>query len=337
MTEVGTNQERVDSSRLQDFALAYWTSAALMSAVDLGVFTAVARGCSTVDEVASAVDVSITNADRLIAVLRTMDLIHEVDGRLQNAPDAQRFLVEGERDFAGPWIHFTRPSWDRWGNLTEHLRSKEQSVLGMYEGFTVEGARRYHQATYSVGVGAGRRFARHVDLSAKHKLLDLGGGSGAYSIVAAQQYPALEAVVFDLPPVAEVAREFIAAAGVSDRVTAVGGDFTSDEFPAGCDVAVMASNLPQYSRELISLVVQKTFDALEPGGQMHLVGETLDDDRNGPIGAALWALNEALAGSTGVAHTNADCVGYFEAAGFSDIEVVPFVAGTLTRIVGTKS
>ena len=331
-----SDEQRVDSARLQDYALAYQQSAALMSAVDLGVFTAIASGRSTVADVADAVGISVANADRLVAVLRAMDLIHEHDDRLVNAADAQRFLVEGTRDYAGPWIHFTRPSWADWGNLTEHLRSREESVLGMYDGLTVEGARKYHRATSSVGMGAGRRFSRHVDLSERTKLLDIGGGSGAYSIVAAQQHPGLEAVVFDLPPVVEVTREFIADAGVRDRVTAVGGDFTADPFPAGCDVAVMASNLPQYSRELIAMVIAKAYDALEPGGEMHLIGETLRDDRTGPIGSALWALNETLAGSTGVAHTNAECVGYFEAAGFVDVAVNEFVRNTLTRISGVK-
>jgi SAM-dependent methyltransferase len=307
-----------------------------MSAVDLGVFTAVSDGASSIDDVAGRVGISATNADRLLTVLRAMDLVHDGPDGLVNAPDAERFLVQSGRDYAGPWIHFTRPAWAEWGRLTDHLRSPEESVLGMYDGLTVAGARKYHTATYSVGVGAGRRFCRQVDLSTARLLLDLGGGSGAYSIVAAQQHPDLEAVVFDLPPVATVAREFIEAAGVADRVRAVGGDFTSDPFPTGVDVAVMASNLPQYSRAIIADVVRRTHDVLVPGGRMHLIGETLVDDRSGPIGPALWALNEALSHSTGVAHSNAECVGYFERAGFVDVEVTEFVPGTLTRISGTR-
>ena len=153
----------------------------------------------------------------------------------------------------------------------------------MYEHFTVEDARRYHTATYSIGMGAGRRFARQVDLSKRKLLLDLGGGSGAYSIVAAKAHPELRATVFDLPPVAVVAREFIASHGLSERVSAVAGDFTRDSFPEGTDIAVMASNLPLYSREIIAMVIAKAFTALAPGGEMHLIGETLDDDRAGPL------------------------------------------------------
>ena len=98
----------------------------------------------------------------------------------------------------------------------------------------------------------------------------------------------------------------------------------------------MASNLPLYSRPIIAQVIQRAFDALLPGGEMHLIGETLEDDRSGPIGPALWGMAEAMNGSTGLAHTEADCIGYFEQAGFTDIGVHEFVAGTLSRITGTK-
>jgi hypothetical protein len=173
-------------------------------------------------------------------------------------------------------------------------------------------------------------------LSKRRKIVDLGGGSGAYSITAAKAHPHLEAVVFDLPPVAVVAREYIAEHEVDDRVSAVGGDFTADPLPEGCDVAIMASNLPLYSREIIGKVIRRACDALLPGGEMHLIGETLRDDRGGPVGPALWGLAEAINGSTGLAHTEADCTGYFEAAGFEQVAVHEFVPGTLSRIVGVK-
>ena len=99
----------------------------------------------------------------------------------------------------------------------------------------------------------------------------------------------------------------------------------------------MASNLPQYSRAVIQAVIAKAHAALLPGGEMHLIGEMLDDDRNGPADAAMWGLNEVLGNSAGVAHTRAECVGYFEAAGFRDIRVDEFVPGILVRVSGTKA
>ena len=102
------------------------------------------------------------------------------------------------------------------------------------------------------------------------------------------------------------------------------------------DVAIMASNLPQYSRAIISEVVQRVFDALLPEGEFHLIGETINAEGTGPLAPALWGLSEAVSHSTGLAHSDADCVSYFEKAGFENVRVNEFIPDTLTRITGFK-
>jgi O-methyltransferase/methyltransferase family protein len=329
---------RPDTTRLQRLVHSYRDAATLMAAVELGLFTQVARGADTEAAVAGALALSPTNAERLVTACTALGLLVRDDERLRNAPDVARFLVEGEPAYAGPWMLFSKPDWNEWGRLSAHLRRRDTVVLGKYaEGFTVERARKYHEATYSIGMGAARRFLREVDLSGRRQLLDLGGGSGCYCIVAAQRYPRLRAIVLDLPPVVEVTREFIASHGLADRVTAQAGDFTGDPLPGGSDVIIMASNLPQYSREIIGAVVGAAFAALEPGGEMHLIGEMLDAARTGPRDPALWGLAEALWGSTGIAHSVAECRAYFERAGFRDVAAHEFVPGVLTRVTGIRS
>ncbi|MCG8547016.1 MAG: acetylserotonin O-methyltransferase [Alphaproteobacteria bacterium] len=325
-----------DTARLQSLAQAYGRSAALMSAVELGLFTAVSKGAGTVAEIADALEIHPVNAERLVTMCAALDLVERQDGRFVNAPDVERFLVEGTGRYAGDWMLFTKPAWNEWGRLTDHLRAKDLHVLPDIAGYTVEQARAYHEATYSIGMGAGRRFVRQVDLSGRTKILDLGGGSGAYCIAAAKEWPDIAAVVFDLSPVVEVARDFIAEHGLSDRVDTLAGDFTSDPFPDDADVVIMASNLPMYGPEMIQAVVTKAFDALLPGGEMHLIGETLNDDRSGPVSAAFWGLGQALPETMGVAHSEADCTGYFETAGFVEVAVHPFVEGVLSRVTGRK-
>ena len=329
-------EKRPDTVRLQGLAQAYGQSAALMSAVELGLFTAVSEGAGTLGEIAGALDIHPVNANRLVTMCVALGLLEPGDGRFVNAPDVERFLVKGKKSYAGDWMLFTKHAWNDWGRLTEHLQARDLHVLPDIANFTVDQARAYHNATYSVGMGAGRRFTRQADLSGRRKLLDLGGGSGAYCINAVQTWPSLTAVVFDLPPVVEVARDFIAEHGLSDRIETIAGDFTQDPFPTDADVVVMASNLPMYGPEMIERVVQKAFDALQPGGEMHLIGETLNDDRTGPLSAAFWGLGQALPETEGVAHSESDCVGYFEKAGFGGVAVIPFVEGVLTRVVGYK-
>jgi predicted nicotinamide N-methyase len=327
---------QVTTVRLQNIAQSYGQSAALMAAVELGLFTAVSKGAGTFVETAAALGIHPANAERLMVLLTAAGLLEQRDGRLHNAADVERFLVEGKPSYMGPWITFTKPQWNEWGRLAEHLRAKELKLMGSLDAFTVEDARRYHAATYSIGLGAGRRFARQVDLSAKRRLMDIGGGSGAYCIAAAKANPALRAVVLDLAPVCVVAREMIAENGVSDRVVAETCNFVTDPFPTDCDVAVMASNLPMYARPVIAGVVAKTHDALLPGGEFHLIGETTNDARTGPWGPAYWGLGQAIVESEGLAHSQSDVVGYFRDAGFEQVSIEPFIEGSLDRIVGMK-
>ena len=332
-------QSRPDTVRLQRISKAFWESAALMSAVELKVFTAIANGSDSIEAVARAADIEPVNAERLLTVLTAMTLVERSGDRFSNAPDVDRFLVEGKPTYAGPWMLFSKPRWEGWGKLTEHLKVREddQRRLGMYdETFTVERAREYHEATYSIGMGAARRFHKQVDLSGRKKIMDLGGGSGCYCIVAAKQYPEISAEVLDLPPVVVVTRDYIEENGVSAQVSANACDFTRDTLPADADVAIMASNLPQYSRDIIAQVVQRVFGALLPGGEFHLIGETINAQGTGPLAPALWGLSEAVSHSTGLAHSDADCVGYLEQAGFVDVSVNEFIPETLTRITGFK-
>src|SRR5262249_52759952 len=144
--------------RLQRMATAYWESAALMAAVELDVFTAIARGHDTVPAVAREAGMTDRNAERLLTTLTALGLIERNGERFANAPDVQRFLVKDSERYAGPWILFTKPRWAGFGELGERLRSRTENRLGAYVDFSVEDARRYHAATYSIGMGAARLF-----------------------------------------------------------------------------------------------------------------------------------------------------------------------------------
>lgn len=331
------NQQRLNTVRLQQMVRSYRQSATLMAGVELGLFTAVSNGAHDRQAVAKALGITALNSDRIVTYCLGLGLMQMDGDRLANAPDVERFLVRGKKEYAGDWMLFTKPDWNDWGKLAQHLQSHEKpTTLGAYADWTVEYARKYHDATYAIGMGAGSRFARLVDLSKRKLVIDIGGGSGAYCINAAKANPALRAVVLDLPPVVAVAREFIAENGVADRVNAEACDFTKDPFPAGADVAIMASNQSLYGGDFIRTVVKKAFDALAPGGEMHMIGHMLNADRTGPAEAAQWALDQAISRGTGHGHTVSDIRGYFAEAGFTDIWDGDFLPHMLEWVRGTK-
>ncbi|MCB1743001.1 MAG: methyltransferase [Gammaproteobacteria bacterium] len=333
------SQPRVDTVRLQKMVRAYRESGALMAAVELGLFSKLAQGADTEASLIEALGIQPVNAERIVIACIGLGLVERDGERLKNAPDVARFLVEGEPGYAGAWMLFTKPDWNEWGRLSEHLRNPASPVVEnkTVAGISLEEARRYHRATYSIGMGAGRRFVRQVDLSGRQKMMDLGGGSGAYCIQACQKWSQLRAVVCDLPAVAAVARDFIAENGMHHKVSAIECDFVNDPLPTDADVAVMASNLPMYGREVIAAVVKKAHDALLPGGEFHLIGEALNAERDGPADAALWGLAQTLNNTTGLAHSVSECEQYLRAAGFTQVASSDFVPGVLIRTSGRKA
>jgi SAM-dependent methyltransferase len=330
---------RPTTIRLQHMVRAYRESATLMAAIELGLFTKLARGADCEDTLITALGIQPLHGERLIIACIALGLIEREGDRLRNAADVERFLIEEQPAYAGAWMLFTKPDWAQWGDLSAILASDDapEALSKTVADFTVQDARRYHSATYSIGRGAGRLFLRQVDLSKRTKILDLGGGSGAYCIEALKKHPHLRACVFDLPPVTVVAREFIAQNNLTDRIDTVGGNFNTDPFPTDADVVIMASNLPMCGRQQITAIMRKAHDALLPGGEMHLVGETLNAERDGPADAAMWGLGQSVANSFGLAHSVREVEGYFNAAGFNRISTTEFVPGVLTRTVGYKT
>ena len=216
-------QARPTTVRLQRMVRAYRESAALMAGVELGLFTKAAEGGHTEASLSDALGITRLHGERIIVACVGLGLLERDGDKLRNAPDVERFLVEGQPTYAGEWMLFTKPDWNEWGRLTDHLRNQTPPRADNVKvsEFTVDDARKYHRATYSIGRGAGRLFVRQVDLTGKKHMIDIGGGSGAYCIEACKVHPNLRASVLDLASVAEVAKEFIAEQDLSDRIEAL--------------------------------------------------------------------------------------------------------------------
>ena len=306
------SKNKINTVRLQNLSYGHKQSGTFRAAIELDLFTKISHGASSIPEIATGLGLSALNAERLVVACTAMGLLEKDGADYRNAPDVERFLVKGKVTYIGPWLLFNGWDFERWKDLAGILRSDSPpKVLGLYESLTDDMARVYHEATYTVGLGAGMLFARDVDLSRRSLILDLGGGSGAYCIAAIQKYPHMKAIVLDFEPVCKVTREFISQWGMQEQISTHPGDFTRDPLPRGADVMIMASNLPQYNKKVLERVLQKAYEALVPGGEFHVVGE-------------------------GRAHSEEEVIGYLEKAGFVEAQVHPFVPGSLTRIAGRK-
>ena len=328
------------SLRLQNLAHAYKQSGALKAAINLDLFTVIAHGAREISQIAEEIGLSHQIAQKLADVCSSLGLLEYKDGGLYyNAPDVESHLVKGEKGYLGPWLTAGEEAFNLWADIAPILKGDKPPVAkGTYEQAwkDVDAARRTNRRTYNIGVGAGYRLARSFDFSPYSLLLDLGGGSGAYSIAIALTYPEMKAVVMDYPTVCTSAEEFIADAGLSERITTHPGDLLTVDFPSGADVMLMSSNMPNFSTSGLATVYRKAFSAMEKGGAIIILGEAMYDNRNGPLESAYWHLEETLAGGPGETHTISEVCQLLEKAGFTGCEVSEFAPGLLTRFIAHK-
>ena len=328
---------RIGTERIQNMGFGFKHAAVLMAAIELSLFTRVSEGAATLESIASACGMSPLNAERLVVACHALGLLEKDGDQYRNAPDVEMYLVEGKPRYFGAWSIMGKADWADWVNLGYRLADPNPpSVLGIYEQMTADQAEMLTRAMFNVGLGSGGKLAKQFDFSDYSLALDLGGGSGAYCVSLCRRFPNLRAIVFDFADVCRVTDELIADVGLSDRIRTLAGDFTRDPFPEGPDAIMLNGNLTQYGPEQAREIVRKAFDVLPSGGVMHIIAENLDDDKSGPLIPATWSIHEALLGSRGRAHSNAEVCGYMEDTGYERVEAVEFVHNVLTRVTGHK-
>lgn len=338
MSDEGT-PKKLTTRRLNDMGLGFMHAGTLLAALELGLFDALSEGARSLGELAARTGLSEDRVDKLVTGCAALELVRRHGAMISSVEDVDRFLVRGKPTYFGDYLlHLARNSYANWGKLAEHLKSAGPPGRGRYYDTAADWqeARALTEAGYTGSQGTARALARRVDFSAYHHLLDIGGGSGVYSIEACRRYPGLRATVLDFPAVCAVAREFIEKASLTDRIEARGGDFTADPFPAGCDVALLCGNIHAYDSATAREVVKKTYDVLPHGGAMIICDYMLNDEKSGPPVAAFLSLSQVFQAGHGKVHTGAEFTQYMEAAGFRVTTVGEFLEGSLGWATAVK-
>ena len=176
---------------------------------------------------------------------------------------------------------------------------------------------------------------RTMGLDGVKRMLDVGGGSGAYSIAAARASEKLQAEVFDLPTVIPITQGHIKEAGLSDRVTTRTGDMRKDDLGSGFDLvfisAICHMNSPEENIELL----KKSHKALSEKGRIVIQDFILNNDKTSPPTAALFALNMLVGTRGGSSYSEAEYADWMKKTGFKDFKLIR-IPGPTALMVGTR-
>jgi SAM-dependent methyltransferase len=291
-------------------------SRALLTAVELDVFTAVGSGARA-EEVASRTGCDARATEMLLNALAAMGALEKRGGVFSNTPATARHLVAGSPGDSRLAMMHTVRLWDRWSTLTECVRrggrvAPRDSGAQWTEAFIAAMHRR--------ALGNADQIVREVGAEGVRRMLDVGGGSGAYSIAFARANPDLRAEVLDLPEVVAIAERHIAEAGVGDRVTARAGDLRKDELGEGYDLVLVSAICHMLGEEENRDLFARCHRALVPGGRLAVRDFILDEDKTGPRWAALFSLNMLVGTERGASYSESEYAGWLREAGFSTVE-----------------
>lgn len=293
----------------------------LFAASELGIFEALADSPATLDGLAARTGLT-RRAARISADAMVALALLERDGdQYRNGPAAARFLAGSTPVDLRPLLRFwDQISYPTWQTLAQALASGPPREI-----FELDDAK---QEIVSAGIeavlaGPSHALAEVVDFSAHHRLLDIGGGTGSWTIATARRHPELLATVLDLPVVAEIARNRVVEAGLADRITVIAGDAMNDDLPAGHDVLLIANLIHYWSPEENVTLLRRARRAAEPGARLLLADFWTDPTHTQPLHAALMAGEFAVHLHDGDVYSVDEARGWLPQAGWRFVEHLP--------------
>ena len=326
--------EQLDPSKIMQVGLGFLPAKTLLSAVELGVFTQLAAGPLTGEELGARIDLHPRGIwdflDGLVA-LRFLDRDGEgPSARYRNTPESAAFLDRASPRYIGGILEMANARlYPFWGDLTEALRTGKPQNEVKHEGRPIFEAlyadeKRLEQFMGAMsGISAGNfaALAEKFDFSKYKTLVDVGGATGLLSILVAQRHPHLRCTSADLAVVEPIAKRTIAKAGLSSRVGTAVVDFFKEELPKA-DVVTMGMILHDWNLENKRMLIRKAYDALPAGGAFVVVENLIDDARRENVFGLMMSLNMLIELGDGFDYTGRDFAGWCREAGFRKVEVL---------------
>ncbi|WP_327085950.1 acetylserotonin O-methyltransferase [Nonomuraea sp. NBC_01738] len=333
---------RLSPRPLIELGVSFWSAKALLTAVEIGLFTELARGPATELELRDRMNLHERSAGDFLDALVALDVLDRSDGRYRNSPAADAYLDESKETYLGGWMRqASRHLFGAWGGLTESLRTGKPHIgwdsadyfQRLYE--DQEERRRFIAAMDAMTNHLALELAEGLDWSGRTDFVDVGGARGNLSAYLARAHPHLRGTVVDLPELGDLFAEHMRTMGTEDRIAFVTADFFADELPEA-DVLIFGHILHDWDDDQRRELIARAYPAVRPGGCVIIYDRMIDDDRREKAVSLLGCLNLLLVTPGGSEYTVARCRSYAADAGFSRTTTLPLFDGLETAVIGWK-
>jgi ubiquinone/menaquinone biosynthesis C-methylase UbiE len=273
----------------------------------------------TSEEVSKIINADTRATDRLMSALCGMKLLKKVKEKYYNTDLSSKYLIEGKPDFMGNLYH-TNHLWNSWAHLTDSV-IKGSSFTGDQNKIEKdEWVEAFISAMHYRGVNQGKILSMIIDITNVNKILDLGGGSAAFSMELVKKNPSINAVVLDLPHVIPLTKKYVSQEGLIDKFNFIEGDYLTRDFESNYDLILLSAIVHINSFEQNKLLIKKCADSLNKNGMIIINDFIMNKDRTQPYHGAFFSLNMLVGTVSGDTYTEEEIKGWFTSAGISKIE-----------------
>ncbi|PTU32861.1 methyltransferase [Stenotrophobium rhamnosiphilum] len=322
-------------ARIMEVGMAFWPAKVLLSAVEVGLFTELGSNAKTADELQSSLGLhQRANPDFFDTLVALKFLERDGDGpqaRYRNTAETALFLDRRNPQFLGGFLEMANARlYPFWGDLTDALRTgrpqneiKSTGASMFAELYSKpERLEQFMDAMSGISAGNFHAFADKFDFSRYQTVCDVGGATGQLSMIVASKHPHLRFTSADLPGATNIALKKIAAAGLSDRITAKPLDFFAESIPKA-DVITMGLILHDWNLEKKMHLIRAAYEALPKGGAFVVIENLIDDARRENAFGLMMSLNMLIEFGDAFDYTGADFSRWCREAGFSKTEIIP--------------
>ena len=324
-------------------AFGFWASKTLLSAIEMELFTELARQPQPLAELSGRLGLHPRSAHDFLDTLVALGFLDRRDGNYLNTPETDLFLDKRKPSYIGGMLEMANARlYPFWGRLTEGLRTglpQNEASTGGDDLFTALYAdparlRGFLKAMTGLSHGANMTIARKFPFANYKSVVDVGAAQGDLIAQIALANPHISGTGFDLPEVAPIFEDYIAENNLSGRVKFSAGSFFDSPIPKA-DVVTMGHILHDWDLETKKMLIRKAYEALPTGGAFVVYEAIIDDDRRKNVFGLLMSLNMLIETRGGFDYTGADCIGWMQEAGFHSCRVEHLV-GPDSMVVGIK-
>jgi len=329
--------------KIMQVGLGFWASKTLLSAVEMEVFTELAKHPEDLKTLQGRLGLHPRSARDFLDALVALGFLQRIDGKYHNAPETDLYLDKRKSSYIGGVLEMANHRlFGFWNHLTEGLRSgKPQNELkgsgeSLFAALYADPARLkgFLSAMTGLSHGANLAIAKQFPWKSYEAFVDVGTAQGDLAAQVALAHPHLSGIGFDLAEVEPIFEEYATQNGLSGRLKFVSGDFFSEPFPKA-DVVMMGHVLHDWSLQEKKLLLRKAYEAIPQGGALIVYEAIIDDERSKNVFGLLMSLNMLIETPEGFDYTGADCVGWMKEIGFQETRVEHLI-GPDSMVIGIK-